>query len=291
MKNAFIGPSYQLVSKPASVQRTIGMYPVPIEPGNERTKWVFKDFPGLVEVFPFQAPVSTETVLFLFHMTDTAGSEGIAEFASINSPFDQTGANWDASFGNGFLRTSSPKFGAASLATESSETWTRDLVQADPVPDNFSTVGINTLQIDAWVMQDSDGNPSQSVYISVGVNSYPFETSFTISVDSEGIISFGFESADEESYAEGSTFIEFDEWVHLRLLCVGNSIRMYRNGIQDPTVITTTSLTPIQAAGPINLARLTFSQAGTYLDDARASIGGSADIANFTPPAAPWPNP
>lgn len=43
----FIGPSYQLASRPASVQRTVNMIPVPLEPGNERTEFVFKDLPGL----------------------------------------------------------------------------------------------------------------------------------------------------------------------------------------------------------------------------------------------------
>jgi hypothetical protein len=45
---SFIGPSYNLESRPSSVQRTINMVPVPQEPGNERTSWVFKDAPGLV---------------------------------------------------------------------------------------------------------------------------------------------------------------------------------------------------------------------------------------------------
>lgn len=44
----FVGPSYNL-NRPASVQRTIGMMPVPVEPGNERSAWAFKDVPGLVE--------------------------------------------------------------------------------------------------------------------------------------------------------------------------------------------------------------------------------------------------
>jgi hypothetical protein len=43
-----IGPSYNLESRPASVQRTINMVPVPLEAGNERTAFVFKDVPGLV---------------------------------------------------------------------------------------------------------------------------------------------------------------------------------------------------------------------------------------------------
>lgn len=55
MELPFIGPSYHLESRPSGVQRTINMVPVPEEPGNERTAWVFKDVPGLV-VFNEPAP-------------------------------------------------------------------------------------------------------------------------------------------------------------------------------------------------------------------------------------------
>lgn len=51
-----IGPSYNLESRPASVQRTINMVPVPLEPGNERSPWVFKDVPGLVLAVPAADP-------------------------------------------------------------------------------------------------------------------------------------------------------------------------------------------------------------------------------------------
>jgi PKD repeat protein len=43
------GPSYDLDSRPSSVQRTVNLMPVPIEPGNERVSWALKDVPGLVE--------------------------------------------------------------------------------------------------------------------------------------------------------------------------------------------------------------------------------------------------
>jgi hypothetical protein len=49
MLPTFIGPSYNLESRPASVQRTVNLVPVPLEPGNERSGWVFRDVPGLVE--------------------------------------------------------------------------------------------------------------------------------------------------------------------------------------------------------------------------------------------------
>lgn len=47
MQPQFIGPTYDLESRPASVQRTVNLIPVPIEPGNERTGWEFEDVPGL----------------------------------------------------------------------------------------------------------------------------------------------------------------------------------------------------------------------------------------------------
>ena len=43
----FIGPSYNLRRRHHSLQRSVNLVPVPIEPGNERSAWVFKDAPGL----------------------------------------------------------------------------------------------------------------------------------------------------------------------------------------------------------------------------------------------------
>lgn len=54
MKLPFIGPSYDLDSRVSGVQRTVNMFPIPVEPGDERTAWVFKDAPGL-EVFSTEA--------------------------------------------------------------------------------------------------------------------------------------------------------------------------------------------------------------------------------------------
>ena len=59
----FVGPSYNLASRPASVQRTINLVPVPVEPGNERTAWVFADVPGLVE-FATEFPLSEGIYVF-----------------------------------------------------------------------------------------------------------------------------------------------------------------------------------------------------------------------------------
>lgn len=46
--NPFIGPTYPLSSKPASVQQTVNLIPVILESKNERVLWAFKDVSGLV---------------------------------------------------------------------------------------------------------------------------------------------------------------------------------------------------------------------------------------------------
>ncbi len=51
MQIPFVGPTYNLRKRPLSVQRTVNLIPVPQEPGNERTAWVFKDTPGLQDFF------------------------------------------------------------------------------------------------------------------------------------------------------------------------------------------------------------------------------------------------
>jgi hypothetical protein len=51
MQIPFVGPSYNLRRRTASVQRTVNLVPVPVEPGNDRTRWVFKDAPGLANFF------------------------------------------------------------------------------------------------------------------------------------------------------------------------------------------------------------------------------------------------
>lgn len=50
MDSPFISGTYALDSKPHSVQRTVNLMPVPLEPGNERAGWVFRDVSGLVKV-------------------------------------------------------------------------------------------------------------------------------------------------------------------------------------------------------------------------------------------------
>lgn len=53
----FVDGSFQLRSRGADFQRTVGLIPIPMEPANERTAWVFKDIPGLVRKWFLQDAV------------------------------------------------------------------------------------------------------------------------------------------------------------------------------------------------------------------------------------------
>lgn len=53
----FVGPSYQLRSRNADLQRSVGLIPVPLEPGNERSVWRFEDVPGLVVAYTLGAVI------------------------------------------------------------------------------------------------------------------------------------------------------------------------------------------------------------------------------------------
>ena len=92
MQTPFIGPSYNLDSRPASVQRTINLIPVPLEPGNERAPWVLKDVPGLVQIYP-QPPAACitadpyyESVVLLLRGQGTDGGTTITDSSDPNPP-------------------------------------------------------------------------------------------------------------------------------------------------------------------------------------------------------------
>lgn len=127
----FVGPSYNLDSRPASVQRTINLVPYPQEPGNERTKWVFKDVPGLVAY----APTTYDTIALL-NFNGTNGSTTISDvYANTTWSVQATGS----------LSTTAPKFGSAC--------WSSDgLFNGRGVRSStaFATLGLGDFTIECW---------------------------------------------------------------------------------------------------------------------------------------------
>jgi hypothetical protein len=129
------------------------------------------------------------------------------------------------------------------------------------------------------------------VTFELGAESYPFPATFFLTIETGGGVFFGFEDASEDSQGLTSGSIPVDTWTHVRLLCVGNEIRVYLDGVADSTVVTTESADPIGEMLAMNLFRVTLGDGGMFLDDARGLLGGPASTANFTAPVVPWPNP
>jgi hypothetical protein len=91
-----ISGSYNLESRAASVQRTINLVPVPIEPGNERTAWVFKDAPGMVQAVAddgWDAEPSTVSTIQYKTQTAAAGNGGLSAFGEF--PWPETSTTGD----------------------------------------------------------------------------------------------------------------------------------------------------------------------------------------------------
>jgi hypothetical protein len=100
MEIPFVGPSYNLDSRPSGVQRTVNLIPHPQEPGNERTAWVFQDVPGLVLVTDFP---QTEEQVFSIHFENNSTNPFNFSFVSTwdnaNPLTAATYASWNAGTG------------------------------------------------------------------------------------------------------------------------------------------------------------------------------------------------
>jgi hypothetical protein len=99
-----IGPSYNLKRRAASVQRTINLVPVPIEPGNERTAWVFKDAPGMVQSVADDAWAIDPSLISSAVLTRRA--PGGATWGDVsNAGRTYTFANNSSAWGSAWVRT------------------------------------------------------------------------------------------------------------------------------------------------------------------------------------------
>lgn len=209
--------------------------------------------------------------------------------------FDQTGAAWTSLGSNTLLGTDDPPgpvFGARWFSTADGETWTRNSPQSNPViPDDFTTFYATSLQIDLWGMQTSADDFGNTT-IRLGAPGYPFNSTFQLSILGDAHVGNAFITAEEESFGISLNPLTLSTWTHLRLLCTGNTVRLYINGVEDVAArFTTVNGFPIAAVNPISLMQIEVIGAGVFIDEVRAALDVGTSTANFTPPVAPWPNP
>lgn len=247
---------------------------------------------------------ATETVLFLFHMTDTASSEGIAEFTEVAQAFDQTGANWYANNTSLELTASFPypPFGAFCSSGESDVTWERDKTPSNPeVPAEFSTSGKTTLQVSTWIYIQANAANYNAVYEwSVGNFTYPLpEATLTLRLAGDGAEAYtavvSYQPPDAGEQISNPVAVPLDQWVQLLLSYTLEgefaSLDLYVDGVNSGFISEFDMSQALTDVNPINDMRVATGGPGVYVDEMYAVLGATAITEDFTPPVAPWPNP
>ncbi len=293
MEIPFVGPTFSLESRPSGVQRTVGLVPVPQEPGNERTAWTFKDVPGLVEAVDDWPDVTVITVMALFHFTEEPGEEGTAEFFSALGAQDQTGAEWTTPDPTWELYTAAPapKFGGFAFGPANglnvTTTWTTTAAA-------FDRLNNEPFAIDGWffaaegsssVSNDTSLQAAGNVgFALIGVNSTGFYGSISNGTDSEVF------SGRPVGASEAGPSL-YGLWTHLRLSYDGITARLFINGsLWDSAAIDMSAETEWNF---LNIAINVVDAADdiTYVDEAYWITGTALSTSAFTPPTEPWPNP
>jgi hypothetical protein len=207
MQTPFIGPSYNLESRPASVQRTINLIPVPLEPGNERAPWVLKDVPGLATFFELP------TALLLLHMD---GPDGSGDFIdnSINAfTITSLGAA---------ITTSTSVFGGASGTFDG----TNDRLLT-PATSLFDPNSVD-FTIDARVRLTNNSNLTYPIISQQEGGTANGWMLFLVGVDHR--LAFASGPGASQIYTATSGGVVVDTWTAVSVSKEGSTIRLYQDG-------------------------------------------------------------
>lgn len=247
-------------------------------------------YDGILHFYWRTQQQSAETVLMLWHMTSSAGGEGLAEFSFYDGFFDQTAAEWaiDANVWDLVTSSPAPKFGDAALTCNSGGSFAllRNASQ-DTAPDNFPAGDNDPIAIEMWVYRPSSPG-SGGVQVRVG-SAYP--DFFVLGADDFGTYCQFWGT----SIFMSKAVVPSNQWVHLRLTYDGDALRLFQNGAQVLEDTGNPGLTGL--AQPIATMQLSVDNFGSFgdpswlVDEVYAVLGTTIDTGNFTPPAAPWPNP
>jgi hypothetical protein len=216
------------------------------------------------------------SVSLLLHGNGTNGSTTITD----NSPTPKT----VTAVGNAQISTAQSKFGGASIAFDGTGDFCR-------VSNNSSlNLSSGNFTIECWIYHvaragtqfvlEKDGRPG-STY-----------SSYTIQINSSGSCTTALgngagASPVPTSYAIGT--IPLATWTHVAVVKADTVITTYLNGTQGSTATQGTAIVD----GGFNLDIGGFDgQAffNGYIDDLRITKGVARYTANFTPPAAPFPD-
>lgn len=305
MEPPFVGPTYNLESRPSGVQRTINMCPVPQEPGNERTRWVFEDVPGLRQAVEDSAWLGSQA-MYLFHFQIADPNE----FADSSTAIDQTGASWaHAADISTNLEGGNFKFGLFSFYGG---------VERSISATSFSRNGKSFTAFDGWIYIDSIVTDPDTTYrppvVTIqtkrisGTDGSNIVVDMQFSTDALGLVTdskISFYPQDDSTTPAQKTNLPVDEWFHVRANLYFDSdadqgtMRLWVNGVLADGIVvdmTDNSVNSMGTLGPSIIIGPTYelgAQHVVLLDEAYGVMGTTIneDGLAFTPPTAEWPNP
>jgi hypothetical protein len=233
-------------------------------------------------VDPFRSQVS-----LLLHGNGTNGSTTITD----NSPSPKT----VTAVGNAQISTAQSKFGGASIAFDGNGDYLNSLAS------NAFAFETGDFTVEAWVypqrLTNLYGQPITGTYAYFATGN--FDRGWLLNLSATGQPDFymtgttsGFERL------TGSSAVTVNQWTHIAASRQGTTLRLFAGGTQvafmtsvtnenyfgDLRVATSsaTSLTPSIGNPDVSLQG--------YIDDLRITKGVARYTANFTPPAAPFPD-
>lgn len=228
--------------------------------------------------------------------TSSAGSGGDADLASVSTLLHFNGADASTTFtDNGpapktytansgaVISTSQSKFGGASgLFTGGANIST-------PYSTDFE-FGTGDWTIELWVRPTDFDDGRMLLSRRNNSSSAPFEL-----YSASGNLAIRVRNAADDAYQASGGFgsgsaISSGSWQHVAVVCSGQVVKMFKDGVAAATTFTLTSAIGTSGNGLyIGTGWASGYPFNGYIDDLRITKGVARYTANFTPPAAPFP--
>lgn len=206
------------------------------------------------------------------------GPNGSTAFTDSSSSHKSVVANSSAQ-----ISTSRSKFGGASGLLGGGYLSTPSHASLYPaLADDFT--------VECWVYITAYGSTVMRV---AGFAIYAGgQETWTFNIEADGSLGFTLYDTSWRGGRSAARAVPLNQWVHIAGVKLGASVSVFVNGVKGPTVGTMTG-------NPVNpLSRLSIGRIGDYpgqyfigsIDEFRITKGVARYTADFTPPAAPFPN-
>lgn len=209
-------------------------------------------------------------VVALLHLD---GANGSSTFT------DQRGHTFSA-IGSATLSTAQSKFGGASLALNG----TSQAIQAATSTD--WEMGSGSFTIEAWV------RPAIAVVARMDIFERWATYGFGLNIESTGFLRGYVTNTTSGSVlvGPGATTVTNGVWHHVALVRDGTTMRLFLDGVSQGTATFNGSIDSISETLSIGYDNGGSRWFNGNIDEVRITKGVARYTANFTPPAAPFPN-